>query len=208
MSKVQIGYGVFGWDGKERRTNRYGSVHLDSAPYANGPVAKAYVHQDKLNELCDKRVQLTAVVVETRESGHIGDLSLGIKPSMPSVGEEIDLGVGIMQIMDSWDHIPAIALRPGDNRAEFWIDPRKLYRLHDQTVNLFAEETAADFTPAYNASSDLGAISNGDGSFQVKTKSDKPLRILPRIQKIEPGLFSMQMPGGPKGERFDIETEN
>jgi hypothetical protein len=44
------------------------------------------------------------------------------------------------------DGVPAVVLRPGDPRDELWIDPRKLYRLHDQTVELLIEETEDAFS--------------------------------------------------------------
>ena len=71
---------------------------------------------------------------------------------MPDVGEVVDLGVGTIAIQPSWEASGvAVALRPDDGRADFWIDPRKLYRLHDQTVELFAEPTdePADPPPSF-----------------------------------------------------------
>jgi hypothetical protein len=54
-----------------------------------------------------------------------------------------------MQTLGHGDpNITATVLAPSDGRETFWMDPRKLYRLHDQTVDVLVEETADEFTVA------------------------------------------------------------
>ena len=127
---MKIGQGVFGWDGEERRSNRYGSFNL---LHSNCKVSIP-------TKLYGKRVRITCKVLKSRKSKHIGDLFLGIGPTQPEVGEVIELGVGVLHTEPcDWDERgnPTIILKPEDGRRELWIDPRKLYRLHDQTVEVF-----------------------------------------------------------------------
>jgi hypothetical protein len=42
-----------------------------------------------------------------------------------------------------------VIMAPDDGRERFWIDPRQLYKLHDQTVELYMEETTEKFSTAY-----------------------------------------------------------
>jgi len=76
---------------------------------------------------------LIAIVKETRPSGHVGDFFRGLQPSTPKIGERIELGTGTI----FYDDHETIGLRPDDGRDRDWLDPRKLYRLHDQTVELY-----------------------------------------------------------------------
>lgn len=140
---TRIGTGIFGWSGAERRSNRYGAVHLGAE---NESVKmKDIIDRPRLLRFAGKRVRIECVVLETRESGHIGDLFLGIYPSTPEVGERVELGVGTLGLIDpDWDGLPSFVLRPDDGRADLWIDPCKLYRLHDQTVEMLMEELLLD----------------------------------------------------------------
>lgn len=90
--KKLLAKGIFSWDGAERRSDRYGSIHLSSTPYEGSAVVVVEYDTALLNELDEERVHLTCVVIEARESGHIGDLSHGFYPSKPDVGEIVDLG--------------------------------------------------------------------------------------------------------------------
>jgi hypothetical protein len=149
MSK-RVGHGVFGWNGQERRSDRYGAFVLVDSPYSGKHQASAKLDMVALKKVEGKRVRIACVVVETRQSGHVGDLFHNIYPTTPDVGEVVDLGVGILRLEDAeypGEDRTAVVLEPGDDRKHFWIDPRKLYRLHDQTVDLFVEPTDADFTP-------------------------------------------------------------
>ncbi len=62
------------------------------------------------------------------------------RPSTPDVGETIDLGTGRFRLGKA-EKTLTFGLEPADGRQTDWFDPAKLYRLHDQTVEL--EFTAA-----------------------------------------------------------------
>src|SRR5581483_2436230 len=145
--KHLVGRGIFGWDSSERRTNRYGAIHLSNGPYSGPDRAEVFHNREALGRAFGMKVRLTVKVVESRKSTHVGDQALKISPSQPSVGEEIDLGVGDLDLEQGYDGTPDIVLQPGDRRKELWIDPRKLYRLHDQTVEVFIEETSEPYSP-------------------------------------------------------------
>ena len=209
---VKLAHGVFTWSGSERRSDRYGSFNLLAEPYDGKEVTKVTYDRDLAEKLEGKRVRILVKVVETRKSGHIGDLFLGIRPSTPSVGEEVDLGVGIFHTepCEYDSKVVSTFLEPGDDRDTFWFDPRKLYRLHDQTVDIFVEETADEFTPAPDLTAkDEGMVSNGDGSFQSKgVELSGRTRIKPRVERIGDGLFVMTQPGAFKqGERVEYDQE-
>jgi len=155
-----VARGIFQWDGAERRTDRYGTfvivAHDEDTAFDRDGVKHvfsdweadekdAFLDTAKVARYVGKRTRITARVINTRQSRHIGDLFRGIKPSMPDIGEEIDLGAGeFFTEPSTW---PAggccgeifIGLRPDDGRADDWFDPRKLYRLHTQTVEIALE---------------------------------------------------------------------
>lgn len=136
-----VGTGLFTWPRNERVSDRYGLFFLEDAA---GVGARKLEH---LPGLLGKRCEVIAVVRETRESHHVGDFFRGFTPSTPKVSESISLGVGelVSMLMDQgWGM--AIGLRPEDGRAADWIDPRKLYRIHDQTVDLFIGVTTKPFS--------------------------------------------------------------
>lgn len=82
--------------------------------------------------------RLVAVVVETRRSGHCGDIARSLAPVTSSVGEEITLGAGTLFTDSDADlGVPTVVgLAPDDHRDTDWLDPRALYRCHNQTVRL------------------------------------------------------------------------
>ena len=125
----ELGTGVLNWDKGERISDRYGMVMLFDQP---DPVRKAIrLNRSKVG----KRGRLIAVVRETRESPHIGDLFHGIYPSTPDIGEEIVLGDGILFFFGE-----SVGVLPQDRREYFWLNIHSLYRVHNQTVTLFFEE--------------------------------------------------------------------
>ena len=202
--KKLLAKGIFSWDGAERRSDRYGSIHLTSTPFEGSAVAVVEYNTELLNKLDEKRVRLTCTVIESRKSGHIGDLSHGFFPSTPTVGEIIDLGVGRLGQERGWDSMPDILLRPAlrrDDRGElqwretFWMDPRKLYRLHDQTVEVYVEATRAKFSraPNFKKAAPEAVFVEPDKSgnnVQVKSASNE-VRIPPRIEPLGGGLFAL-----------------
>lgn len=146
----ELAHGVLTWPAGDRRSDRYGNVYLIGQDYGATVTVEPRQNDALMASLDGKRVRLICEVVETRTSGHIGDFFHGFFPSTPDVGERIDLGVGTLVIgMDtSEEGDKTIALRPDDGRQVFWFDPRKLYRLHDQTVTVFVEETTDPCHPA------------------------------------------------------------
>lgn len=189
---MKIGSGIFGWSSYERQSDRYGSFGLGSEPFDKPACIEPQLDLKALQGLQGKRVKVTVKVIETRSSGHAGDRSHGIFPVTPELGETIELGVGRLDIEpNQYADVTGIVLRPEDGREVFWIDPYKLYRLHDQTVEVFAEETTepCHSAPVLGQASEE-AINNGDGSYQVKTRRSA-VRVLPNFERIGDGLFSM-----------------
>jgi len=212
---IKLAHGVFTWSGSERRSDRYGSFNLLAEPFEGAEVTEVTYDRELAKKLEDKRVRILVRVLATRKSKHIGDLFLGIKPSTPEVGEEVDLGVGIFHTepCEYDSKVLSTFLVPGEppSRDTFWFNPRKLYRLHDQTVDVFIEETTEEFTPAPNLKqeTDEGLIASGDGSFQSKgVELSGRTRIKPRVEPIGDGMFVMTQPGAFKqGERVDFDQE-
>lgn len=124
--------GILSWPRAERISDRYGFIHLTP----NVPA-------DAIEAMAGRRVSITCVVVETRQSGHIGDLFRGIFPSTPDVGERFDLGSGVLEV-DRVDAALCFGLRPDDGRDSDWFDPHVLYRLHDQTVEIQVSPAARE----------------------------------------------------------------
>lgn len=124
--------GTFTWDRCERVTDRYGSFNLYDGT------------RDGTLKPCKARV--TARVLETRESDHVGDIFRGFSPSRPDVGEEIELGVAMVRVERKRDEegqmYTKITMAPDDGRETDWIDPAKLYRLHAQTVEVTVDPVA------------------------------------------------------------------
>jgi hypothetical protein len=97
---------------------------------------------------------LVAEVVATRRSTHVGDWGRGLSPQTPEVGERIVLGRGRLfcQTVDrerAYPVIEAVGLAPEDvdDRDIDWLDPRALYRAHEQTVRLVFEDAPARGEP-------------------------------------------------------------
>ncbi|WP_228714242.1 phosphoadenosine phosphosulfate reductase domain-containing protein [Prauserella endophytica] len=128
---VELGQGQLWWPRFERHTDRYGTIFL-----CTGPDSEDYVTFESAP--VGSRGRLVAVVLETRPSVHCGDLTRGLAPTTPAVGEEITLGSGtVFTEPDPDTGLPtAVGLVPDDGRDEDWLDPRALYRCHNQTVRL------------------------------------------------------------------------
>ncbi len=126
-----IGSGILIWDREERRSNRYGSVALMNTLTSETAVSL-------ITKSENQHGRLVAVVKEARQSHHIGDRSHKVFPSMPSIGEEVVLGEGTVFFKKSeLGHV--VGLRPDDGRDQLWLDIQGLYRVHEQTVDLFFE---------------------------------------------------------------------
>lgn len=120
-----LGRGTLFWNPMERIKTRYGSVVLSPKGIKTN-IAKKFIN---------KFVKIKCVVTKTRYCDHIGDLNLKIKPSIPNIGESIDIGTGYF-----YYDLDTIVLVPLDDREVFWLDPRKLYRLVGQDVVAYIEE--------------------------------------------------------------------
>lgn len=205
---ARIGLGVLGWDRDERVSNRYGSVYLGRDAYPDRGVCPYFeVDREALARLEGQRVRLWAYVLEVRQSGHIGDLFLGVSPSTPEVASEHVLGVGVLRVGKGYDGSSRVVLEPLDGRPELWMDPRVLYRLHDQTVELFAEvtdEPGSVVEPFEEAEPD-GMLSTGEvepggvaasgSEVMAQTFQTKgvplPERACPEPERLGEGLFAL-----------------
>lgn len=202
-----IGVGVFGWDSDDRRSDRYGGIHLGPKTF-DGIGDEVSVDRGVIESLRGRRVRLVCSVKSSRRSGHLGDVFHGFFPKTPRVGEEVDLGVGVLDVGPSYDEYPYMLLRPGDGRTTWWMDPRKLYRLHDQTVELFAEETTDDFSRLPEGWIGDGgeplACDNGDGTYQLKNvEAGDEVVIHPRVKSLGDGMFMFDRHPG-RGEQLEV----
>lgn len=132
-----IGHGILNWRRNERITDRYGAIHLSSGD------GFFVIFQRQ----CEgQRGVLYAIVRETRVSSHCGDMLRGIAPSVPDLGEKIVLGSGTLfyneDITDTSAKISFVGLKPDDGREHDWLDVHSLYKLHEQTVDLYFDPSA------------------------------------------------------------------
>jgi hypothetical protein len=205
-----LGFGVLSWDGDERRSRRYGAVALGTTDYRQQAVEKAKLDTRVLTHLWGRRVRLVARVLVARESGHAGDAFLGIRPTTPALGEEIEIGVGLLFTEPESDWAVGsiqFGLQPSDGRDELWLDPRVLYRLHDQTVEILYEETSDPDSPKPDLEfAEPGAISNGDGTFQASGNAYRTgVRILPALLPYDDGIWTFRPQADPgTGRRMDV----
>jgi len=137
-----IGHGRLNWQRKERITDRYGAIHLSETGAEND-----HVTFPKL--INGQRGSLIAIVRETRQSSHCGDTSRGLFPTVSQVGEKHILGSGTLFIESlgsgtDFNENACVGLKPDDGREHAWLDVQSLYKLHEQTVDLY-------FEPAHQA---------------------------------------------------------
>lgn len=204
--------GIFMWAASERQSRRYGFFYPAKKNYNEDVVCLVTCDKWLINKNLGKRVKITCEVIETRRSGHAGDRFLvpELYPETPVVGERIEF-IGALEITTGEAACGselgyAIGLRPLRGGI-FWNDPRKYYRLHDQTVDFYIEVTdEPDFPLTDVVDSDFqGAISNGDGTLQARPLGANP-RVKPEFERIEDGLFIVHRPTahGNAGERFEV----
>jgi hypothetical protein len=192
-SDMLRGYGIFMWTAQERRSNRYGAFYLATQTYDETVTVRADLHDD-LKALVGKRVKVSCRVLANRVSGHVGDLFLNIFPTTPEVGETVELGVATLALEPTDDGETQIVMIPDDDRDELWIDPRLLFRLHDQTVGLYVLETEESFSPApvLDECAPDGVKSVGDCTLQAKRASiPQDVLIQPLITPLGDGLFEV-----------------
>ena len=127
--------GVLCWQAKERRSDRYGGLMVLNG---DGPTECESVGLEPLHPLVGRHVKIVAKVLEARESYHIGDLFRQIFPKTPKVGQVFELGTGTIIEIDRQDEPEQFIFRRDgvDENDSDWIDPRLLYQLHNQTVEL------------------------------------------------------------------------
>lgn len=126
--RQELGTGVLVWDAAERRSDRYGQVFLLSSPDSEERV-------DLVQVKAGAHGRLIAIVRETRDSRHVGDLFHNVFPETPKVGQEITLGEGTLFFTNF-----AVGINPDDGRDTLWLDIKELYRAHEQTITLYFEE--------------------------------------------------------------------
>jgi hypothetical protein len=125
MNNKIIGTGRLNWRRYERVEDRYGTVCLMHDEDEDSFDLARYTGFGKL----------IATIKETRDSSHLGDLFHGFFPTKPEIGEVIELGEGdIFYDHDEYGYM--VGLKPRDNRRTFWLNPKALYRCHEQTVEL------------------------------------------------------------------------
>ncbi|MEV5279651.1 hypothetical protein ACFYMW_25295 [Streptomyces sp. NPDC006692] len=125
---ISLGVGVLSWTSFERQSDRYGAVHLsyglpDAASFEAAPTGK--------------HGRLSAIIIETRPSIHLGDLARGLLPSKMEADEEIVFGEGELFTEPlGRGNAQTIGVKPSDGRSDDWLDPSALYRCHNQVVRL------------------------------------------------------------------------
>lgn len=206
-------FGMFMWNAEERRSRRYGFVYVDVTNYDKDVTVDAECDQQVLESFEGKHVKITCQILEARNSGHFGDHFLNpvVTPTTPKLNERITLGVGTLQLeSNGYSDNPAsemaFGLKPSDQREMFWLDPLVLYKLHDQTVRLYIEETDEPdslLTIVENVESDE-AIATGDG-FQCPSVKEK-VTILSNFTNLGDDTFMVETAGNdsPVGTRFKI----
>lgn len=195
MSKFMLGFGIFMWDARERRTRRYGAIFMAPTTFDETVTVAPVVGWDAVDYLEGRRIHLYAKVLEARPSGHCGDTFFKVAPTQPEIGEEIDLGVGVLytsMLTYPKDRHLQFELQPQDSRDELWMDPRKLYQLHDQTVELYAEPTEDAFTaaPVFEDALPRGVAVLEDGSgIQASGTRANNVNFSMEFQDLGDGLF-------------------
>lgn len=215
----RVAYGVFMWDGCERRSRRYGYFYPCHENFRETIEVQSEANFNLLRELEGKRVKIACRVLENRESGHAGDLALIPEqlPVMPEVGEVITVGIGQLSVVySSGDPCVGCKLNfaftviPDEPRDDFWIDPKVFYRLHDQTVEFLICETDEECLPLTDVVSREGSgmIANGDGTFQAYGTNKPSGKVKPHIDKIEgfSGFFRVTEPSenDSRGTEYEI----
>lgn len=133
---VLLGTGVLNWPASERISDRYGLVGLWNAPMGEDEKPIDLIHLD-VGIVGTLKVK----VLETRQSLHIGDLARRIPTSIPKVDSVIVLGTGMLFYHrykgEDFDYV---GVEPTDPEKEYdWLDPHQLYKVHQQTVELWFE---------------------------------------------------------------------
>jgi hypothetical protein len=212
-----IGSGIFTWCSSERRSGRYGTFFLAPSDFEERVQRDVHVDVDVLRALEGRNVRMALRILESRPSGHAGDQFPKVFPGIPpDVGTVIELAVGRLLLADHSHHNVryhpsqvGIGTAPSDGRTELWLDPRTLYVLHDQTVELLIEETAdseSQPSPLLHQPREDGIIVNPDGK-TVQFRGDRfercdSVTLLPDVEPV-PGGFLITPPRPEPGKRLE-----
>jgi hypothetical protein len=130
---VELGNGILTWPPAERELGRFGTVSLRQE------------NTDQLRRFdtapAGEIVRLAFTVAVVRAPALPPNRHLGIAPAVPRLGEEIDLGVGLLFILDLPGLGPvAVGVLPTEQRLrpDQWLDPAALYKAHNQNGYLVA----------------------------------------------------------------------
>jgi len=130
---VQLGEGILTWPPAERELGRFGSICLRQA------------NTNQLRRFdtapAGEIVRLAFTVEYVRAAILPPNEHLGIEPTTPCLGEEIDLGIGILFVLDLSGLGPvAVGILPTEQRLRHdqWLDPVALYKAHNQSGRLTA----------------------------------------------------------------------
>ncbi len=128
---VVLGEGQLNWNRSERVSDRYGAIGLYNDAHWQAGEDSTPLH---CQIYAGERGVLRAVVLETRDADHIGDLTHGWHVGGANVGDVYDLGEGVL----FFDHDlgEKVGVKPEDGRDTLWLDGPTLYRCHSQTVRL------------------------------------------------------------------------
>jgi hypothetical protein len=110
---IDIGTGVLGWHKSERVSDRYGSVGLFST--GGEPLSSTFL--SAVEDLpFGSTATLKAEVLETRQSGHIGDIARGEGPpgedEAATVGNIYTLGTGELLRLMHGEYGPYVGVKP------------------------------------------------------------------------------------------------
>ncbi|HEX6369879.1 MAG TPA: hypothetical protein VF006_13250 [Longimicrobium sp.] len=199
-----IGSGIFTWCSSERRSGRYGTFVLAPSDFQEHVQRDVHLDVEALRALEGRNVRIALRILESRPSGHAGDQFLKVFPGTPpDVGSVIELAVGHLLLADHSHHDiryhptqVGIGTAPSDGRADLWLDPRVLYVLHDQTVELLVEETAdpeSAPSPLLEQPVEDGVIVNADGeTLQLRGEAFEGcgfVTLLPDVELVPGGIL-------------------
>lgn len=211
MKPTILASGIFMWFGSERQTDRYGAFYASPENFDNDVKVTVKVYRSNVDKFIGKRVRIIAEVTENRTSGHAGDSFHDLLPNPAKVGSKVEVGIGTLTTEEKEGHVFLI-VSPDDGRKEFWMNPKRFFELHDQTVKIYAEETTDPAPEVFKGKPVVGdqAIVNGDGTLQTKTKNPptkttRAFSISPEIVPMGDGMFIATAPKMSPGSRHDLQ---
>lgn len=118
-----IGTGILNWNREERQSDRYGSIFLYDIQ-----------NEEEFSKIKKAKGQgsLVVEVVNVRPIAHVGDFQRGIKPGGSKKGLTLTLGSGKLFYKNE-----CVGVEPIKARGSDWMDPKKLYQVHNQEVKLY-----------------------------------------------------------------------